>query len=106
MNSTASTLSFDITKEDHRDRYSCVVAYLSENVHDESNPLVLDTDTESDCRHCGFVDHMNSNNPFNLIFCFRNELGSFKVKIFLTACPFYMGGLIFKICILLIPMYL
>ena len=46
VNSTASTLSFDITEEDHRDRvivYSCFLVRNNPNRdRDESEPLVLD----------------------------------------------------------------
>ena len=46
VNSTASTLSFDITEEDHRDRvilYTCFLIRNNANRdRDESNPLMLD----------------------------------------------------------------
>ena len=46
VNSTTSTLSFDITGEDHRDRvivYSCFLVRNNPNRdRDESEPLVLD----------------------------------------------------------------
>ena len=46
VNSTASTLSFDITEEDHRDRVILCSCFLVKNNanrdRDESGPLVLD----------------------------------------------------------------
>ena len=46
VNSTASTLSFDITEEDHRDRVILCTCFLTRNNanrdREESNPLVVD----------------------------------------------------------------
>ena len=46
LNNTASTLSFDVTEEDHRDRVVLCSCFLARNNairdRDESNALVLD----------------------------------------------------------------